>query len=224
MGLAAEHELRIPVPGGLLLGDLLLPPGATATVLFVNGRGIGRHAAEDRGLARAVRDHGMGAILVDLLTVDEQQERPHPGQHGVDLPRLTQRVLDVVAWLEQEPRLQDLALGLCGVCGGGAAALIAGARLGTRLRALVSIGGRADLAGPTALASMRASTLLLAGSRDADALKSNDAAYQHLRCERSEAVIPGAGPGLDEPGALAHAAEMAADWYSAHFVMQEETA
>lgn len=227
MGSDAVREIRIPQAGSLLLGDLILPAQAGASlpvVLFINGRGCGRHGIPDRGLARSVREHGIATLLVDLLTPEEQQEKPHPGLHGVDLPLLTQRVLEVTAWLARDLQLRNASLGLCGLCGGAAAALIAAGRLGTQVRSLVCLGGRADQAGPTALASVRAPTLLMAGSLDAEALAHNDAAYQHLRCERSEAVVPGAGPGLDEPGVLAHAAEMAADWYEAHFVPLEEMA
>lgn len=227
MGSDAVREIRIPQAGGLLLGELIVPSGAgdlPPVVLFINGRGCGRHGTEDRGVARGVRAHGVATLLIDLLTPEEQQEKPHPGLHGVDLPLLTQRVMEVTQWLAHERQLQDASLGLCGLCGGAAAALIAAGRLGARIRSVVCIGGRADQAGPTALASVRAPTLLMAGSRDPEALAHNDAAYQHLRCERSEAVVPGAGPGLDEPGVLAHAAEMAADWYDAHFVVMEEMA
>ncbi len=227
MGSDAVREIRIPQAGGLLLGDMILPAGAVdppALVLFIDGRGCGRHGIPDRGVARAVRGHGIATLLIDLLTPEEQQEKPHPGLHGVDLPRLTQRVLDVTGWLARDPHLGRAALGLCGLGGGAPAALIAAGRLGATVRSLVCIGGRADQAGPTALASVRAPTLLMAGSRDAEALAHNDAAYQHLRCVRSEAVVPGAGPGLDEPDALALAAEMAGDWYEAHFLALEEMA
>lgn len=227
MGTEAVREIRIPQAGSLLLGDLILPADCShppPVVLFVNGRGCGRHHSEDRTLARAVCAHGMAPLLIDLLTPEEQQERPHPGLHGVDVALLTQRVLDVAQWLAQDPELRNASLGLCGLGGGGAAALIAAGRLGTRIRSLVSIGGRADQAGPSALASIRAPTLLMAGALDPEALAHNDNAYQHLRCERSEAVVPGAGPGLDDPAVLAHVAEMAADWYRAHFVALEEMA
>lgn len=224
MGLGTDREVRIPLPVGPLLGDLTLPEGASALVLFVNGRGCGRHGLEDRALARAVQAVGLGTLLMDLLTPAQQQERPHPGLHGVDLPLLTQRVLDVTAWLSHEPDLREMGLGLCGICGGAAAALLAGARLGGGLNALVTLGGRADLASLAALASIRAGTLLLAGTEDAQALKSNDAAYQHLRCERSEAVIPGAGAALDDPAVLAHAAEMTANWLGTHLAALEEMA
>lgn len=225
MGSDAVREIRIPQAGSLLLGDLMLPEGGDPVppvVLFINGRGCGRHGIEDRGVAREVRAQGVATLLIDLLTPEEQQERPHPGLHGVDLPLLTQRVLEVTQWLAHDPQLRQASLGLCGLCGGAATALIVAGRLGTQVRSVVCIGGRADQAGPTALASVRAPTLLMAGARDPEALGHNDNAYQLLRCERSEAVVPGAGPGLDEPGVLAHAAAMAAAWYDAHFVVLEE--
>jgi len=227
MGSDAVREIRIPQAGSLLLGDLTLPAGAgdsPPVVLFINGRGCGRHGIADRGVARAVRGRGVATLLVDLLTPEEQQEKPHPGLHGVDLPRLTHRVLEVADWIAHDPPLRDASLGLCGLCFGAASSLIAAGRLGPRVRSVVCIGGRADQAGPAALASVRAPTLLMAGSLDPEALAHNDAAYQHLRCELSEAVVPGAGAALDEPGVLTHAAEMAADWYVAHFLALEEMA
>ncbi|MFD0667438.1 dienelactone hydrolase family protein [Ramlibacter sp. MAHUQ-53] len=210
------REVRIPLAEGTLLGDLCLPPGAHAAVVFVDGHGLGRHAPEDRAVARHLAGHGIGSLMLDLLTCSEQQAPPHPGHHGPDLPRLTHRILEAITWLAADPALQGTTLALCGLGAGSAAALIAAGRLGTQVGAVVALGGRADQAGPSALASIRAPTLLLAGSRDAEAVASHDAAYQHLRCERSLAVVPGGGALLDQPGVLAHAAEMAADWFAAH--------
>lgn len=224
MEILPAREARILLPEGLVLGDLSCPPRAPAVVVFANGRGCGRHGLEDRALARALAERGIGSLLLDLLTPSEQQERPHPGLHGADLPRLTQRLLEAVAWAQSQPDLQSAGLGLCGLAGGGPAALIAAGRLGAQVQAVVAIGGRADLAGPSALASIRAPTLLLAGSRDPESVAHNDAAYQHLRGERSLAVVPGGGALLDDPRALGHAAEMAADWFAAHVEALEEQA
>jgi putative phosphoribosyl transferase len=219
------REVRIPVDEGTLQGDLALPTGIDATVFFVNGRGRGRHCLDDRLLARQLQDRGVGTLAMDLLTPDEQQEPRHSGRHGpVDVPLLTERVLLVAGWVARQPQLQGLPLGLCGVAAGGAVALIAAARLGKQVQAVVSVGGEPEQAGPAALAAVKAPTLLLVGSQAASSLTQHDAAYQHLRSERSLAVVPGGGPLLEERGVLEHAGEMAADWFTAHLIAAEETA
>jgi len=218
------RELRIQVPEGNLQGDLVAPPGVQAVVLFVNGGGRGRHCLDDRCVASRLHERGIGAVLLDLLTTAEQQEPVHAGKHGADASLITRRVMDIAAWIQADPQLKSLPLGLCGVASGSAPALIAAARLGGQVQALVSVGGRPDQAGPAVLAAIKAPTLLLAGSRDAERVALNDAAYQHLQCERSLAVIPGGGPLLDEPGVLDHAGEMATDWFVTHLLHAEAVA
>lgn len=224
MGYDSQQEVRIPAGDGVLLGDLTLPASAQAVVTFVDGQGLGRHGVQDRTVARVLAAQGLGTLLVDLLTAREQEQPPRAGLHGPDLPRLTERVFTVAHWLDEHEATQSLALGLCGLGSGSAAALIAAARLGARARALVCMGGRPDEVGPSVLASVKAYTLLLAGSADLATLSACDAAYQHLRGERSLAVVPGGGPRLEHPAALQHAAEMAAAWYVAHTVPAEEMA
>lgn len=224
MGNDSQREVRIPAGDGVLLGDLTLPAGAQAVVTFVDGQGLGRHSAQDRRVARILEAQGLGTLLVDLLTAREQSEPPRAGLHGPDLPLLTERIVTVANWLDEQDDSAWLAQGLCGLGSGSAAALIAAARLGTRARALVCIGGRPDEVGASVLASVRAYTLLMAGSADLPALAACDAAYQHLRGERSLAVVPGGGPQLEPPPALQHAAEKAAAWYTAHFVPEEHLA
>ncbi len=218
------RELRIPVPEGTLQGELVAPARAQALVLFVNGRGKGRHCLDDRTVASRLHDRGISALLLDLLTADEQQSPAATGKHPVDTSLLTRRVMEVVGWVQAEASLAPLPLGLCGVAAGSAPALIVAARLGGQVQAVVSVGGRPDQAGPAVLTAVKAPTLLLAGSRDSQQVALNDAAYQHLRGERSLAVIPGGGPLLEEPGVLEHAGEMAADWFDAHLLHAEALA
>lgn len=217
------REVRIPIDAGTLQGDLFLPEGFSALVLFVNGRGQGRHCLDDRTVARQLHRAGIASLAVDLLTPGEQQAHALSGKPGIDTPLLTGRVLDVVEWIGHEPSLRRAALGLCGVAAGCAVALIAAARLGRVVQAVASVGGRPDLAGPAVLAAVKAPTLLLAGSSDAENLALSDAAYQHLRGERSLAVVPGGGPLLEEHGVLEHAGEMAADWFEFHLAAVAET-
>jgi putative phosphoribosyl transferase len=224
VSLRPAQELRIPMHEGTLQGELAAPDRALGLVLFVNGRGRGRHGLEDRRVASRLHPRGMAALLLDLLTPAEQQEPAHAGKHPADTSLLTHRVTQVVAWIQGEPRLKDLPLGLCGVAAGSTPALIAAARLGRQVQAIVSVGGQPQQAGPAVLASIKAPTLLLAGSMDSGQVSLNDAAYQHLRCERSLAVVPGGGPRLEEPGLLEHAGEMAADWFEAHLLHAEALA
>ena len=215
------REVRITTAEGTLFGDLIAPARAAALVFFVNGRGRGRHCVDDRTLAGPLHAGRVATLMLDLLTTDEQQARPHSGQRGVDIPLLTRRVMEVAEWVRLQPELSPLPLGLCGVAAGSAPALIAAARLGAQVQALVSVGGSPDQAGPTVLSTIRAPTLLLAGSRDAERVALNEAAYRQLRGERSLAVIPGGGPLLEEPGVLEHAGAMAADWFVSHLLALE---
>jgi putative phosphoribosyl transferase len=218
VSLGPARELRISLQEGILQGDLVAPARAQALVLFVNGRGQGRHGLDDRRVASRLHLRGIAAVLLDLLTPAEQKDPAHTGKHGADTSLLTHRVTEVVAWIQGQTGLKELPIGLCGVAAGSPPALIAAARLGRQVQAIVSVGGRPQQAGPAVLASIKAPTMLLAGSRDSEQVSLNDAAYQHLRCERSLAVIPGGGPRLEETGVLEHAGEMAADWFEAHLL------
>ena len=216
------REVRIPIDAGTLQGDLFEPGGFTALVLFVNGRGQGRHCLDDRTVARQLHRAGIASLAVDLLTPPEQQAHALSGKPGIDTPLLTARALEVVEWIGREASLRQAALRLCGVAAGSAVALITAARLGRVVQAAACVGGRPELAGPAVLAAVKAPTLLLVGSRDADNLARSDAAYQHLRGERSLAVVPGGGPLLEEHGVLEHAGQMAADWFEFHLAAVEE--
>lgn len=225
MAKVSAREIRISLEEGQLQGDLALPEAFEALVFFVNGRGRGRHCLDDRLLAGQLQRRGVATLLMDLLTTEEQQDPRHSGKHGpVDVPLLTERALLVTEWLSHQPELSDLPLGLCGVAAGGAVALIAAARLGKSVQAVVSVGGSPEEAGPAALSAVKAPTLLLVGSFAAERLSQHDAAYQHLRGERSLAVVPGGGPLLEERGVLEHAGEMAADWFTAHLISTEALA
>ncbi len=217
------REVRIPMAEGTLFGDLIGPARSSALVFFVNGRGRGRHCVEDRTLAGQLHAARVTTLLLDLLTVDEQHQHPQGGPHGLDVALLTRRVMDIAEWVRQQPELAALPLGLCGVASGSAPALIAAARLSAQVQALVCVGGSPDQAGPTVLASIKAPTLLLAGSRDTERVAVNEAAYRQLRGERSLAVIPGGGSLLEEPGVLEHAGQMAADWFVSHLLTLEST-
>jgi putative phosphoribosyl transferase len=215
------REVRIPTAAAHLLGDLALPPGFDALVLFAHGSGSGRHSERNRQVARRLNEEGIATLLFVLLTAQEEQQDVRTRQHRFDIALLSGRMLEAAAWVQDQPELRDAALGLFGASTGSAAALIAAAKLGKGVAAVVSRGGRPDLAGPAALAAVRASTLLIVGGDDPQVAQLNEAAYQHLRCERSLAVVPGATHLFEEPGALDQVAEMAANWFSAHMAVEE---
>ncbi|AEG93137.1 dienelactone hydrolase family protein [Ramlibacter tataouinensis] len=211
------REVRIPAGDAWLQGDLVLPEEPLGLVLFAHGSGSGRHSGRNRRVAAQLQQQGIATLLPDLLTAQEQQDDSRTRQHRFDIPLLTGRLQDAAAWAAEQPVLTDLPLGLFGASTGSAAALIATARLRRRVTALVSRGGRADLAGPAVLAAIVAPTLLIVGGRDAETLALNQAAYEHLRCERSLAVVPGAGHLFEEPGALERVADLAAGWFQTRF-------
>ena len=218
------REVRLPSGDAWLYGDLCTPPGFTGLVLFAHGSGSGRHSARNRLVARHLQEAGVATLLFDLLTAREEQEDAHTREHRFNIPLLTERMQDATAWVEAQSELRHALVGYFGASTGSAAALIAAARLGRQVAAVVSRGGRPDLAGPAVLSAVKAATLLIVGGDDGPVVDMNEQAYGHLRCERSLAVVPGAGHLFEEPGALEQVATMAASWFSTHFVPAEHMA
>jgi putative phosphoribosyl transferase len=213
---APTREVRIAAGQARLQGDLTLPPDFEGLVLFAHGSGSGRHSARNRMVAERLQQSGMATLLFDLLTAEEAAAA-HPGHHGADLSLLTQRMQDATAWAASQDELRLAPLGYFGASAGSAAALIAAARLGREIAAVVSRGGRLDLAGPAVLAAVKAPTLLIVGGDDTGVVAMNEQAYRHLRCERSMAVVPGATHLFEESGALEQVAQMAGSWFASHF-------
>ncbi|MES2401752.1 MAG: alpha/beta family hydrolase [Pseudomonadota bacterium] len=209
-------QQRIPVRDALLYGDLSLPPAFEGLVLFAHGSGSGRHSLRNRLVAKRLQHAGIATLLFDLLTVQEEQVDAQTGMHRFDIALLTSRLEDATLWATRQAQLQHAALGYFGASTGSAAALIAAARLGDHVSAVVSRGGRPDLAGDAVLAAIDAPTLLIVGGADHAVLALNKAAHQRLRCEKSLAIVPGATHLFGEPGALEQVAELATAWFSAH--------
>ena len=212
----AAREVRISCGDAWLYGDLTLPAGALGMVLFVHGSGSGRHSARNRLVAQKLQQAGIATLLFDLLTVQEQQVDLHTREHRFDIALLTRRIQDATSWAAAQPELQPLPIGYFGASTGSAAAIIAAARLGERIAAVVSRGGRVDLAGPVALAAVTAPTLLMVGSADHEVLDLNQQALAHLGSDKRLAVIDGATHLFEERGALEQVAELAASWFSAY--------
>lgn len=194
-----------PVRIGRLEGDLVLPPHARGLVVFAHGSGSSRHSVRNRGVAAALNRQGLGTLLFDLLSPTEAQDR----DKVFDIPLLGERMTQTIDWVERQPALALLPLGLFGASTGAAAALVAAARRPDIVAAVVSRGGRPDLAAD-ALAEVQAPTLLIVGGDDTEVLQLNRAAGLALRCEWQLAVVPGASHLFEEPGALDQVAVLAA--------------
>ncbi len=210
------QEVRIPIGHTWLHGDLAVPARATGLVLFAHGSGSGRHSARNRQVARRLQEAGLATLLFDLLTLEEEQVDLRTSEHRFDIALLTRRLEAAAEWTRTEPRLRDLPLGLFGASTGSAAALIAAAQLGGRVRAVVSRGGRPDLAGPVALAAVQAPTLLVVGGADHAVIGHHEQALPHLRCPHRLEIVPGAGHLFEERGALQVVGDLAADWFTRH--------
>ena len=206
-----------------LPGDLVTLPRARGLVLFAHGSGSSHQSGRNRWVAAALQRHGLSTLLFDLLTPREEAVDLHTGQHRFDIPLLTGRMQDATAWAAAQPELRHAAIGYFGASTGSAAALIAAARLGSRVNAVVSRGGRPDLAGHAVLAAVTAPTLLIVGGADHEVVELNHQAYAHLRCAKEMAIVPGATHLFEEPGALQQVARLATQWFTRHLVRAEHT-
>ena len=194
-----------------LAGYLTVPEGAPAMVIFVHGSGSSRHSPRNRHVAGVLNDAGLGTLLIDLLTPEEEHDRANV----FDIGLLAGRLVQVTGWLRAQPGAAHAAVGHFGASTGAAAALWAAAEPGAGIAAVVSRGGRPDLARPR-LAAVTAPTLLIVGGRDEVVLDLNRRAQAELRCENDLAVVPGATHLFEEPGTLDAAAGLARDWFLGH--------
>ena len=196
-----------------LAGDLWVPAGASALVIFAHGSGSSRLSPRNRAVAEALNEQGIATLLFDLLTPDEELNRANV----FDIPLLGERLTDVVGWIDRQPELAGLPLGLFGASTGAAAALVAAARIGVRIGAVVSRGGRPDLAG-MALQEVIAPTLFIVGGRDSGVIELNEQAYARLRCQKSLEIVPGATHLFPEPGAMEEVIALAGRWFKTYLV------
>jgi putative phosphoribosyl transferase len=204
----------IHLPSGKvnLEGMLALPEVAQGIVLFAHGSGSSRLSPRNNYVARELRAAALGTLLIDLLTREEDQT--YETRFDIDL--LTRRLADATRWLKQHPATKSLALGLFGASTGAAAALRVASDLPSQVAAVVSRGGRPDLAGGEKLAQVLAPTLLIVGGADFEVIKLNQEAHRQLRCEKEIAIVPGATHLFEEPGALERVAALAARWFVDH--------
>jgi dienelactone hydrolase len=195
-----------------LAGDLDIPPGAQGVVLFAHGSGSGRFSPRNRAVAETLQRAGLGTLLMDLLTVDEEREDVRTGRLRFDIELLSERVVAAVDRLTADPETNQLHLGCFGASTGAAAALIAAAEQPQAVRAVVCRGGRPDLAA-NHLPAVRAPTLLIVGGRDEQVIRMNQEAMALLRSECRLEIVPGATHLFVEPGALEEVARLASEWF-----------
>jgi putative phosphoribosyl transferase len=213
---AVESEVGIPVGRVGLIGDLSIAEGSQGIVVFAHGSGSGRHSPRNRFVAGRLQAAGLATLLVDLLTEEEEEVDEHTAHLRFDIGMLAERLVGICDWLGDDDRTADLAVGYFGASTGGGAALVAAAQQPERVAAVVSRGGRPDLAG-AALPSVRAPTLLIVGSRDEVVLRLNEDALKRLGARRKDLiVVPGATHLFEEPGKLEVVAQLAAEWFTRH--------
>lgn len=205
--IVGSHRLR---------GLLGVPPDATGLVIFAHGSGSGRLSPRNNQVAAALRQNGMATLLVDLLTQQEEANRANV----FDITLLAQRLASCADWVRQQPGLRNLAIGYFGASTGAAAALVAAAR-DRLVKAVVSRGGRPDLA-RNALPLVRAPTLLLVGSLDGPVIDMNQQSFAMLTCPKKILIVPGAGHLFEEPGTLEQVINHAASWFATCFAPQPQ--
>lgn len=206
-------QVVIPVAGGQLTlpGDLSLPAAPKGLVIFAHGSGSSRLSPRNRMVAGCLADAGVATLLFDLLTPGEAQERANV----FDISLLAERVVDALRWAREEQATAGLRFGLFGSSTGAAAALVAAARAPEQVAAVVSRGGRPDLAAGS-LPKVEAATLLIVGGADFDVIDLNQAAFAKLACEKRLEIVPGATHLFEEPGALETVVALATDWFTDH--------
>jgi putative phosphoribosyl transferase len=203
-----QQLVQIPADTATLEGELILPPGASGVVAFAHGSGSSRHSPRNTFVAGVLQAAGLGTLLFDLLTRAEDTDY----ETRFDIALLTRRLIAATLWLQQQPQTKTLALGYFGASTGAAAALQAAAALGSAIQAVVSRGGRPDLAG-SALAQVWAPTLLLVGGEDHGVIELNRRAYAQLPGPKQLVLVPGATHLFEEPGTLEEVARLAAQWF-----------
>jgi dienelactone hydrolase len=214
-----ERPIQIPAGAVTLYGDLARPDGCQGIVLFAHGSGSSRHSPRNRYVAGVLREAGLATLLMDLLTVDEESVDARTGHLRFDITLLAERLVAAADWLASESTTSHLATGYFGASTGAGAALVAAAQRPDIVRAIVSRGGRPDLAG-AALGHVKAPTLLIVGGHDVPVIGMNRDAMAQMRAEVKLEIIPGASHLFEEPGTLEVVARLARDWFARHLAMR----
>ncbi|PJB72401.1 MAG: hydrolase [Alphaproteobacteria bacterium CG_4_9_14_3_um_filter_47_13] len=212
-----RQDIRIAPPG--LDGFLALPDNPQGLVLFAHGSGSSRFSTRNNDVAEGLQESGIGTLLFDLLTEEEASDR----SNVFDIPFLTQRLVTATNWIGKQENLEGLPLGYFGASTGAAAALMAEVDTDKAIGAVVSRGGRPDLAMPI-LAQVKAPTLLIVGGNDIGVIELNEQAYAALTCEKSLEIVPGATHLFEEPGTLDQVINLARDWFARHLKEKRKAA
>jgi putative phosphoribosyl transferase len=209
----AATPVRIAAGPVTLAGDLDVPEGARGVVLFAHGSGSSRHSPRNRFVAGALQEGGLATLLIDLLTAEEEDRERYTRHLRFDIGMLAGRLIDVTDWLAEQPQTHGLKVGYFGASTGAGAALVAAAERPEAVGAVVSRGGRPDLAGEVALARVRAPTLLIVGGEDTPVIALNRQAMAQMSSLVSLEIIPGASHLFEEPGTLEEVARLARGWF-----------
>src|SRR6266478_658114 len=209
------NEVQIQAGRAVLSGNLTIPENATGLVLFAHGSGSSRHSPRNQFVVHTINDAGLGTLLFDLLTQDEEATDTWTREHRFNIGLLAQRLVHATKWAKQQEETRDLRIGYFGSSTGGAAALVAATELPQDIGAVVSRGGRPDLAGD-ALPKVEAPTLLIVGGSDDIVIELNEMARDQMKCEVKLEIVPGATHLFEEPGALEKVAKLATDWFLLH--------
>ena len=208
-------EVQISAGRAVLSGNLTIPENAMALVLFAHGSGSSRHSPRNQFVARTINRAGLGTLLFDLLTPEEEALDIYTREHRFNIGLLAERLVHTTKWARQQEETRDLRIGYFGSSTGGAAALVAAAELPQDVGAVVSRGGRPDLAGD-ALPKVQAPTLLIVGGNDNIVIELNEMARDQMRCEVKLEIVPITTHLFEEPDALERVAKLASDWFSLH--------
>jgi putative phosphoribosyl transferase len=218
LGAATENFagiVRIPIDHEGIEAEWTMPRKARGVVLFAHGSGSSRHSRRNQFVASLLREAGVGTVLLDLLTAKEEQVDAVDASLRFDIELLTNRLITAIRWVDAHPAAHGHRIGLFGASTGAAAAIAAASILGGKISAVVSRGGRPDLAYEH-LIHVQAATMFIVGEKDEAVLKLNTDAFQHLRCEKKLTVVPGASHLFEETGTLERAAHLAAAWFKTH--------
>jgi putative phosphoribosyl transferase len=215
-----ERHVSIPAGAAILDGNLSLPEGGAGIVLFAHGSGSSRHSPRNRYVASILNQAGLATLLIDLLTPQEEAIDALTSRLRFNIGLLAERLIAVTAWLTREPLTEHLPIGYFGASTGAAAALLAAAERSQVIRAVVSRGGRPDLAVP-ALTRVQAPTLLIVGGNDFQVIELNRLALEQLCCEKQLVIVPGATHLFEEPGTLDEVARLARDWFERHLLPKD---
>lgn len=211
----ADEAVHVPAGNVTLEGDLGIPDDAAGVVVFAHGSGSSRHSSRNRFVAHTLQDAGLATLLMDLLSAEEEAVDVRTREHRFDIPMLARRLQDATSWLREQSSTRALDVGYFGASTGGGAALLAAANAPKDVGAVVSRGGRPDLAGP-ALARVVAPTLLIVGGDDTPVIEMNRDAMEQMSAEVKLEIVPGASHLFEEPGTLERVALLARDWFVRH--------